>query len=352
MKRLIKIFTPSHADAHNTNAQNLTVKEIVARLSPDRFHVSIFSGPGPDPRIANRPNTRLIPQRKHANTPRFLAQLLVSKPDIYFYPRFGPVDGAFYALRRYLRLNTKVVTHVVMVMNDKTAPLNAPSIREADMVLANSRYVADTVRLVFGIDAKTLHNGIDRRFFFPPTELRDSSHSPVVLYAGSFQPRKRVELVIKLATLHPAAEFRLAGSGETETVCRGLVEQLGCRNVRFLGQLDSQELGTQMREADVFLFPSILEGHPQVLGQASACALPAIAMNAYRPDYVIDGRTGFLVESDDELQERLDLLLRDASLRRSLAQAAAQHAAKFDWDRIALQWHDIFEAVIDSARRH
>ena len=48
-----------------------------------------------------------------------------------------------------------------------------------------------------------------------------------------------------------------------------------------------------MRRADLFLFPSILEGHPQVLGQASACGLPSIAMNLYRPDYVLNRESGF-----------------------------------------------------------
>jgi glycosyltransferase involved in cell wall biosynthesis len=100
-----------------------------------------------------------------------------------------------------------------------------------------------------------------------------------------------------------------------------------------------------MRNSDVFLFPSILEGHPQVLGQAGACGLPSVAMNLYRPDYVLNGESGFLVESDAELAEKLELLLRDANLRRSMSRAAALHALKFDWDRIALQWQEVFEDV-------
>jgi glycosyltransferase involved in cell wall biosynthesis len=344
---MIKIFTPSHADADNTNAQNLTVKEIVARLSHECFHVSMFSGPKPDPRIAARPNTLLIPQRKHANTSRFLARLFLGRPDIYFFPRFGPLDGAFYTLRRSLRLKAKVVTYVVMVMNESTIPINSLSVREADIVLANSDYVADTVRRTFNVDAKVMHDGIDRRFYFSRCEQPESSTSPVVLYAGSFQPRKRVELIIKLAALHPEAEFRLAGHGETEGVCRVLVEQLGCRNVRFLGHLTPTELGAKMREADIFLFPSILEGHPQVLGQAAACGLPVIAMNCYRPDYVLNRQTGFLVESDGEVQQKLDLLLGDPMLRQSMARAATRHSLSFDWDRIVLQWEEVFRTAIN-----
>jgi len=75
--RLITTFTPSHAEVHGTNAQQLTVKEIVARLPPERFHVTMFSGAEPDPRIKARPNTELIPARRHGNTMRFLTRLLL-----------------------------------------------------------------------------------------------------------------------------------------------------------------------------------------------------------------------------------------------------------------------------------
>ena len=36
---MIKVFTPSFADQGNTDAQNLEVKEGVARMDPSRFRV-------------------------------------------------------------------------------------------------------------------------------------------------------------------------------------------------------------------------------------------------------------------------------------------------------------------------
>jgi glycosyltransferase involved in cell wall biosynthesis len=105
-----------------------------------------------------------------------------------------------------------------------------------------------------------------------------------------------------------------------------------------------------MRKAHVFFFPSILEGHPQVLGQAAACGLPVIAMNVYRPDYVLHGETGFLAESDADLTRWLGVLLRDSALRQSMASSAVRHSEKFDWDRIAQQWIEVFREVV--AERH
>jgi glycosyltransferase involved in cell wall biosynthesis len=345
---MITIFTPSFADEENTNAQNLTVKEIVSRLPEDQFRVVMICGGTPDPRIAVRKNTKLLRYYKHGNTAQLLARCLLSRPDVYFYPRHGPLDGAVFAIRNNLRLKMAIVTHVVMVMNDMTGVgLSARSILQGDAVFANSDYVAWTVQRKFGIHAGTIHNGIDRRFFFPGKELGRDGHSQpmTVLYAGSFQARKRVELVIQQASRWPEVNFRLVGRGETESACRELAKQLGCRNLSFLGLQTQAQLGEEMRRAHVFLFPSILEGHPQVLGQAAACGLPAVAMNAYRPDYVVNGQTGFLVESDQELSEKLHALLRNTQLRQSMAAAAVQHSMKFDWDRSAKRWVEVFREV-------
>src|ERR1700691_6345243 len=92
---MITVFTPSFADESNTNAQNLTVKEVVARMDPSRFRVVMLGIAGTDPRIAARPNTRILRWEKRGNTARILWHLLTHIPDVYFFPREGALDAAF-----------------------------------------------------------------------------------------------------------------------------------------------------------------------------------------------------------------------------------------------------------------
>ena len=146
-------------------------------------------------------------------------------------------------------------------------------------------------------------------------------------------------------------KFRILGRGEEEQNCKNLAAQLGCSNVTFAGHLSSQQVGEEMRQADVFFFPSILEGHPQVLGQAAACGLPCIAMNIYRPEYVVHGKTGYLADSDSELGEALAKLLAQPELRNSMGEAAALHSEGFNWDEITLAWADAFGEAIAKRRR-
>jgi hypothetical protein len=72
---MITVFTPSFADDDNANAQNLTVKEVVARMDPARFRVVMLGLDVADPRIAARPNTQILRWRAHANTARILWHL-------------------------------------------------------------------------------------------------------------------------------------------------------------------------------------------------------------------------------------------------------------------------------------
>ncbi len=351
---MITIFTPSFADEADTNAQNLTVKEVVARLDPDRAAVTMLHEGAADPRIASRPNTTLLRWRRHGNTPRIAWHILRRVPDVYFFPREGPLDALFLSMRRYFRWRTAMVTPVISggLLSQSYRPARIRNIRESDSVFANNGYLAELVKEKFSIDPGTIHDGIDSRYFFPPEPGRTQSQPTTVLYAGSLRPYKRVPVVVRQAARWPGVKFRIAGTGEEEQLSKDLAAELKCTNVEFLGHLSQPRLGQEMRRADIFLFPSIVEGHPQVLGQAAASGLPAVAMEVYRPDFVLSGTTGFLVDNDDELVEKLDLLIRDPQLRCSMGAAAVAHARKFDWDVIAAKWQQAFEEAAAKRRKH
>lgn len=348
---MITIFTPSFADEANTNAQNLTVKEVVSRLSPDRFRILLLGDGPPDPRIAARENTEILRSSRRGNTARWLSRVLLSKIDIYFFPREGPLDALFLFCRRFMRLPAALVTNIQMAHDEiGPSPTMSRAIREADEVVGNSRYVAQTVTERFGVSTRTIYDGIKRELFHSLNAHRPQSNLTVV-YAGSFQARKRVNVVIQEAAKWPSVQFRLVGKGEEENNCRSLASGLGCRNVTFVGHLSQKGLAEEMQKADVFLFPSVLEGHPQVLGQAASCGLPAVAMNKYRPDYVVNGETGYLVESDNELSQKLGLLLSDQTLRLKMSAAAARHAVQYDWDKVTEDWQSVFLDAVSKRRR-
>jgi glycosyltransferase involved in cell wall biosynthesis len=73
-------------------------------------------------------------------------------------------------------------------------------------------------------------------------------------------------------------------------------------------------------------------------------------MQKYHPDYVVNGETGYLVESESELSEKLEVLLSDDNLRLKMSTAAVRHAGQFRWERVAQDWQNIFERAIHNRR--
>ena len=352
---MITIFTPSFADEADTNAQNLSVKEIVARLDPARIAVTQLHEGAIDPRVLSRPNTRFLRWRRHGNTVRGIVDILRKVPDIYFFPREGPLDAAFLRLRRHLRLKTALISYVVSGGLDAGpyAQARVDHIRQADAVFANNVYLAQLLQEKMGIiSSGTIYDGVDRRYYYPPQSPRAARQELTVLCAGSLRPKKRVPLVVQQAAQFPEARFRIAGTGEEEELCKNLAVKLGCRNIEFLGHVSQSRVGEEMRRADIFFFPSNVEGHPQVLVQAAASGLPIVAMRTYRPDYVVDGVTGCLVDADSELSVKLGELIHQPELRLEMGKAAAAHSEKFDWDIIARQWQEAFEQVVAKRRKH
>ena len=346
--RPIRIFTPSFADDAGTNAQNLTVKEVVARLDPARFHVTMFTIGAPDPRIAARPNTRLRRWGARGNTLRTMLHLLTDVPDVCYFPREGPLDDKFFSMRRHLRWHTAVVTYIVSGGLERFGPRPGQlrNLRQATAVYGNNGYITNLIRQM-GFEAETIYDGVDRRYFFPAEIGRAGGKAPRALFAGSFRTYKRADIVVQLAGRWPGVDFCLAGVGEEQESCRQLAAKLGCRNVQFLGHLAQQQLGEEMRCADIFVFPSEVEGHPQVLLQAAACGLPCVAMSSYHPDVVVNGETGFLADGEEDFAEKFARLVQDSSMRAAMSKAAALHAARFDWDLAASQWAEAFERVME-----
>ncbi len=356
---MVTIFSPSFADANNTNAQNLTVKAIVPRFDPERFHVSLVCVGEPDALVAARPNTNLIRYYKHGNTPNLLAYLIENPPDIYFFPREGPLDTIFLELQRRGMFRSRIITYIVSggLLTMAQPYTRKRAVLQAHRLFGNNRRMVGEIQQRFGRTPHgTIYDGVEERWFHPDANRQFpvlESGKLRVLYAGSFRDYKRVDVFVKQAADWPQVEFRIAGSGlhDEEPKLRALVAQLGCRNVTFLGHISPGALGDEMRAAHVFLFPSELEGNPQVVAQAAACGMPIIAMGCYDPDYVVGGETALLANSHEELPGLLRRLFENPDLRRSLSLATAKFARQFSWDSVARQWERVFDDVMAEAAR-
>jgi glycosyltransferase involved in cell wall biosynthesis len=345
----IHILVDSFADDGLTNAQMINAREIVTRLNPDRFFVTMFVHGSPDPKIAARPNTRLIQLPDRLQTIPLLAQFLFGRHDIVFYLKPSPASRWYLKLRS-LRGSHSLIAGTIESQTDWRDDTIAPQTRRlveatvlrSDYLFSNSAFVKRSLETNYGLYSEVVPTGVDTDFFTPNWERPENSR-PRVLFVGALRAFKGPQLVLDAAERFPQADFVVVGDGVMAQELRQRAQ--GLANVIMRGSLGRTAVREQYRDADIFLFPSRWEGSPRVLLEAAACGLPAIARKDYEPESVIDGKTGFLAASDDEIMARLAQLLANPELRLTLGHSARSHAAQFSWDVIALQWETIFTSL-------
>jgi glycosyltransferase involved in cell wall biosynthesis len=120
------------------------------------------------------------------------------------------------------------------------------------------------------------------------------------------------------------------------------IDQSGLKNVTLEGPKTQSQMLDIMRESDILLLPSRLEGIPKVTLEASATGLPCIVFRDYETPSVVDGVTGFQVRSVEDMMRALGVLITDRALRERMGTAARKHIEQFDWDRVSRQWQSAY----------
>src|SRR5438045_6075672 len=146
------------------------------------------------------------------------------------------------------------------------------------------------------------------------------NRSPTVLFVGTLVERKRPLFVLEAAVHFPLVRFRVIGPDRHgyEQIVRGRIAELKIENVILEGAKSQEAIVRAMHESDIFLLPSCLEGLPKVTLEAAASGLPCVVFSDYETPSVVDGISGFQVNTIDEMIEKLGLLIKDAQLRASM----------------------------------
>jgi glycosyltransferase involved in cell wall biosynthesis len=352
----IRLLVDSFADEDALNAQAGNAREIMSRLDPARIEVSTFVAGKPDPRLVQRSATRLVQLGPRGQTIKILIEFIWGRHDILFYIKPSPAARLYLQVRpRWL--DKRIVVGMVESQSDlRNEPTVKPeqvgiwerTVLRSDFLFSNSSSVEASLQKEYGLTSEVVPTGVDTKFFTP--NLDRAANSRVrVLFVGALRPFKGPGLLLRGASMFPAAEFTIVGDGIMAAELNEQIKADRLSNVKIISSLRAPELREQYRGADIFLFPSRWEGSPKVILEAAACGLPIIARRDYQPETVMDGKTGYLGANDDELLDRLSALIANPQLRREMGRASRLHAKRYDWDLIARRWEEIFVRL--AARR-
>lgn len=175
----------------------------------------------------------------------------------------------------------------------------------------------------------------------------------VSLSVGRMDPPKAHDLLLRAfaAAAQPEAWLVLLGRGPRREALERLADELGvAERVRFVESVPS--VAPYLALADLFVFPSRLEGLPVALLEAMCAGLPCLASDIPpHVEVVEDGVTGRLFPRDDvgALQAAMERLHADPEERARLGAAARAYGERrFAIRTIVDQWQDLYERLASS----
>jgi phosphatidylinositol alpha-mannosyltransferase len=215
--------------------------------------------------------------------------------------------------------------------------------------IAVSEAAAWTGRRFYGGRYRVIPNGVDL-----DPELDDGRLAPApdpgaplrVVFVGQAVERKGLPVLLRAFEAlreHVPATLEVVGADRDEIAPLLLDE----RGVRALGKVSDEDKRRAVREADVLCAPSLGgESFGMVLTEAFASGTPVVASDiaGYR-EVVRDGTDGVLVPRGDatELAEVLRDLWLEPERRMRIAAAAAEHAQRYAWPRVADEVLDAYD---------
>jgi glycosyltransferase involved in cell wall biosynthesis len=155
-----------------------------------------------------------------------------------------------------------------------------------------------------------------------------------ILFVGRLHPVKRVPLLLEAFNLllkyFSSATLTLVGDGVDREQLEHFVKKNDLsKRVYFLGFQNHDDVLEIMKEADLIVLPSIMEGNPRVLVEAMMVGLPVVATNVIGiKDMIKDRVTGYLVKeaTPEALCEGMRYVITNKDFALKIAAAGRQFA--------------------------
>lgn len=236
----------------------------------------------------------------------------------------------------------------------KLMPFYRSTYHKASCILASFKHTIDDLpRAVLDKTIDFPEVGIDPQVFAWPG-ARPRRDRLTFLFAGRLVPYKCPDVAIE--AFARSAELRrhrlvLVGDGEDRAKLEALVKTHKLEGtVEILGRRTQAEVGVLMREADVFVFPSVRELGAGAVIEAMACGTVPVVVSYGGPAVLVTDETGVRVpvgtkpQLVDAYVRELERLVARRDDLPAMSRAAYERALKYyTWDAKALKTLEIYD---------
>lgn len=176
-----------------------------------------------------------------------------------------------------------------------------------------------------------------------------------VLYVGTLQPRKNVTRLIEAFAKLSKSEKIPTNVGLVLVGKKGWMydeilsapEKFGVsRKVHFVDFVTNEDLMLLYQHAEVFVLPSLYEGFGLPVLEAMKYDCPVITSNVSSlPEVGGDAALYVDPESVDDISEKIEKVLTDSKIRKSMIEKGKEQIKKFSWEKSAKETLSFLEEV-------
>ena len=232
--------------------------------------------------------------------------------------------------------------------------------RRGHKVLAVSQTVAKVLRDDLRVPAEKIevfYNTIDMNQYTPTESSKKAARKALNLREDSFivygngqvQPRKRIDVFIKMARELPDVQFIWVGGipfkqlaadyASMQKMLNNIPSNLLC-----VGIVPHEEVVTYLHAADVFCLPAEQENHPMSVLEAAGAGLPLVVRDL--PEYDDSFGADVLRCNDDTFTAAIAKIRDDIAVYREWQDKSAAVAERFDSAAAAERYVDLYRDLI------
>ncbi|MCG6959534.1 glycosyltransferase family 4 protein [bacterium BMS3Abin03] len=196
-------------------------------------------------------------------------------------------------------------------------------------------------------DIYVIPNYVDTALF-KPENIIDKNHKNII-YIGRLHTRKNLISLIEACSKLDSIRLTLIGDGPQRIELERIAHENQIK-VTFLGVIPHNQIPYHLNISDLFILPSIFEGHPKALIEAMACGIPVIGTDVPGIREVIDhGKTGWLCNTDpDSISEAIKAVINDQELKQELGNNAREYVQEnFSLEKVLELETKALKSIVD-----
>lgn len=195
-----------------------------------------------------------------------------------------------------------------------------------------------------------ISEGYENNFQFPISNFQSNSNEsisqikkPYLLFIGRLEERKNIVRIVEAFELLKEKyriphELVLAGKPGYgyERICAKIQDSRFKNHIKEVGYVTEEEKWNLLKNADVFLFPTLYEGFGIPVLEAQSVGVPVVTSSTSSLPEVA-GEGAILVDptSVESIAEGIQRLLSDQALRSGIIEKATHNVGRYSWARCA-----------------